>query len=110
MEWLRWASRTPGVMQAMMRRGAALILCLGVWSAAIFLVYDSADRLMGGGREGREMLTGVLTFPFSILVLVGALAMSVRLVRRWPIMQEELSLGEPEGEDNPPHSGSGGPE
>ncbi len=91
-----------------MRRGIALLLCFGVWVVAIFLIYDSADRMMGGGQAGREMLTGVLTFPFSILVLVGALSLTVRLIRRWAIMREELFPCRLDEENNNPDEETNG--
>ena len=86
-----------------MRRGIALFLCLGVWVVAIFLIYDSSDRMMGEGQVGREMLTGVLTFPFSILVLVGALSLTVRLIRRWAVMREEFLPRPSDEEGNHPN-------
>lgn len=58
---------------------------------------------MGEGQVGREMLTGVLTFPFSILVLVGALSLTVRLIRRWAVMREEFLPRPSDEEGNHPN-------
>jgi len=51
------------------------------------LLIDSLERWSGGRADG-DVLAGVLAFPFSLLVLVGALSLTVRLVRRWPYMGE----------------------
>lgn len=77
------------LLWAWARRGTGLILCLGAWTVSVFLVYDSALRWLAGGESGRAM-TGVLAFPFSLLAVAGALALTVRLVRRWAFMGETL--------------------
>ena len=77
-------------LQGVLRRGAALLLCLGAWTVAVFLVYDSVDRWLGSAEAGRAM-TGVLAFPFSLLVAAGALTLTVRVVRRWKLMGEAIA-------------------
>ena len=67
-----------------------MLLCLGAWTVAVFLAYDSADRWLGSAEAGRAM-TGVLAFPFSLLAAAGALALTVRVVRRWKFMGETIS-------------------
>jgi hypothetical protein len=74
-------------LEVWLRRAGAIVLCLGVWAAGVFLLIDSLERWSGGRADG-DVLAGVLAFPFSILVLVGALSLTVRLVRRWPYMGE----------------------
>ena len=97
-KWLIWAAReivrnksgARAAIQAGLRRVAALSLCLGAWTVAVFLAYDSADRWLGSAEAGRAM-TGVLAFPFSLLAAAGALALTVRVVRRWKFMGETIS-------------------
>ncbi len=97
-KWLIWAAReivrnksgARAAIQAGLRRVAALPLCLGAWTVAVFLAYDSADRWLGSAEAGRAM-TGVLAFPFSLLAAAGALALTVRVVRRWKFMGETIS-------------------
>ena len=106
-KWLLWAAgrivrnvrnETGGrgtrgaraALQAVLRRGAALLLCLGAWTVAVFLVYDSVDRWLGSAKAGRAM-TGVLAFPFSLLAAAGALTLTVRVVRRWKLMGEAIA-------------------
>ena len=84
------AGRAGGALWAGLRRAAGLILCLGAWTVAVFLVYDSALRWLDGAEAGRVM-TGVLAFPFSLLAVAGALALTVRLVRRWTSMGETIA-------------------
>ncbi len=97
-QWLIWAageivrnkSGARAALQAGLRRGAALLLCLGAWTVTAFLVYDSVDRWLGSVEAGRAM-TGVLAFPFSLLAAAGALTLTVRVVRRWKLMGEVIA-------------------
>lgn len=97
-KWLLWAAGqivrneagARAALQGVLRRGAALLLCLGAWTVAVFLLYDSVDRWLGSAEAGRAM-TGVLAFPFSLLAAAGALTLTVRVVRRWKLMGEVIS-------------------
>ena len=97
-KWLIWAageivrnkSGARAALQAGLRRGAALLLCLGAWTVAAFLVYDSVGRWLGSVEAGRA-ITGVLAFPFSLLAAAGALTLTVRVVRRWKLMGEVIA-------------------
>ena len=80
-----WSAAAPWL-----RRANALILALGSWVVAAFLLFDAADRWIGG-RGADQVMSGVLVFPFSLLALAGALALTVRLVRRWSSMGEEIA-------------------
>ncbi|MFQ5914389.1 MAG: hypothetical protein ACE5JS_14505 [Nitrospinota bacterium] len=53
-----------------------------------FLLFDTADRWLGA-RAGEHPISGVLAFPFSLLAVAAALALTVWVARSWGAMGGE---------------------